>query len=390
MENASFVVEHAKTARSNCKNKKCPNRAISKDMIRIARRYTSSRFSDDGVQNDWYHAECIFDVLSRARKATKKIEKVYDLEGFEELTSEEQEHLQQLINQSSNKTKQPTKKKASKPKEDNSKKEDKPKAKQPKLSPAKPKKAPTPNDDILEPIFEKKPAPKPIENSMKFQPKLQEKMKKIAPPFQRIFEEDDEKYRYSAYLICKDSKKISRIPINKTTIIGRGDFLEIYDRRVSRIQAKIDVDPTGNAIVTREGLNQMYFLKADGSKIVIEKHHKFPLKPGEGFTLSGENYPLIFERKPRRSANNPPPNIDEIDEIHEIHEIDKIHEIHEIDEVDEIREISPPLSPAPVIAEKKKELRVLISHKNLKNQKKKLLPMKISIKIQRMKFNRKN
>ena len=42
------------------------------------------------MQTDWYHAKCIFDVLSRAKATTRKIEDPTDLINFDSLRKEDQ------------------------------------------------------------------------------------------------------------------------------------------------------------------------------------------------------------------------------------------------------------------------------------------------------------
>ena len=54
--------------------------------------------SDEGDEMKvWYHCECIFETLQRARATTKKIETPADLEGFPSLQDTEKDQIKQLI-----------------------------------------------------------------------------------------------------------------------------------------------------------------------------------------------------------------------------------------------------------------------------------------------------
>jgi len=98
MAQNNYYVEYATTGRATCKNKKC-GKKIDKDILRIGKRFPSARFTDDGEQTDWYHWNCVFDALSRARKTTKRIESVDDLVGFNGLADAEQKLLKKAIEQ---------------------------------------------------------------------------------------------------------------------------------------------------------------------------------------------------------------------------------------------------------------------------------------------------
>ncbi|PRP81603.1 hypothetical protein PROFUN_01110 [Planoprotostelium fungivorum] len=96
MASNTYSVEYAKSARSACKNNKCKKK-IEKDAVRIAKKYPSDRFAEGGTQTDWFHYNCIFDALKRARKDTKKIESEDDLEGFDGLADSDQALIRQCI-----------------------------------------------------------------------------------------------------------------------------------------------------------------------------------------------------------------------------------------------------------------------------------------------------
>eukprot|EP01117_Protostelium_nocturnum_P004476 TRINITY_DN1612_c0_g1_i1.p1 TRINITY_DN1612_c0_g1~~TRINITY_DN1612_c0_g1_i1.p1 ORF type:complete len:495 (-),score=220.95 TRINITY_DN1612_c0_g1_i1:64-1548(-) len=96
MSQNKYSVEYAKTGRSLCKNSKCKGK-IEKDSLRIAKIYPSDRFEVGGTQTDWYHYNCLFDALSRARKDTKKIESEDDLQGFIGLADADQELINDCL-----------------------------------------------------------------------------------------------------------------------------------------------------------------------------------------------------------------------------------------------------------------------------------------------------
>lgn len=45
----------------------------------------------------WYHSQCMFETLQRARATTKKIESPADLEGFSNLKDPEKDEIKQFI-----------------------------------------------------------------------------------------------------------------------------------------------------------------------------------------------------------------------------------------------------------------------------------------------------
>jgi len=87
--------------RAMCRDKDCLERrdqagvaSIEKGALRIGRRI-------QGVEGDliilWYHARCIFNSFTRARKSTRIIESTDDLEGFDDIRPEDQELLRKVI-----------------------------------------------------------------------------------------------------------------------------------------------------------------------------------------------------------------------------------------------------------------------------------------------------
>lgn len=72
-------------------------RSIEKGALRIGRRVLMEQHGDNQITIMWYHARCMFNTFTRARKSTRIIESTDDLEGFEALKPEDQEMLRQII-----------------------------------------------------------------------------------------------------------------------------------------------------------------------------------------------------------------------------------------------------------------------------------------------------
>jgi DNA ligase-3 len=68
MSNNTYVTEYAKTARSSCKNTKCPCKPIAKDELRVGVE-TPSPFDPEEKMTKWYHLDCFFSMMGRARTA---------------------------------------------------------------------------------------------------------------------------------------------------------------------------------------------------------------------------------------------------------------------------------------------------------------------------------
>ena len=93
-EGKPFYVEYAAQGRAKCK--KCKEKIV-KGSCRIG-KIVSNPFSDDGgTMKHWFHVDCIFDSLTRARATTKKIEKTEELEGFDDLQDEDKAKIRELI-----------------------------------------------------------------------------------------------------------------------------------------------------------------------------------------------------------------------------------------------------------------------------------------------------
>ncbi|CAL1269349.1 unnamed protein product [Larinioides sclopetarius] len=110
MANNRYCVDLAKRGTAGCKECK---KKIDKGLVRIAKIIPNPFSEGANDMKQWFHVQCIFEKLSRARATTKKIESTDDLEGWDELDEEyHPEVLKCLAEFSSNSTtkKTPTKK----------------------------------------------------------------------------------------------------------------------------------------------------------------------------------------------------------------------------------------------------------------------------------------
>jgi hypothetical protein len=96
MANNEYVIEYAKTGRSSCKLKDCKALIAAQD-IRVGKQYDS--YFGDHKQNDWFHLDCIFESLAKARATTKKITSSEDLQGFDQLSEADQDFILKKIKQ---------------------------------------------------------------------------------------------------------------------------------------------------------------------------------------------------------------------------------------------------------------------------------------------------
>jgi predicted DNA-binding WGR domain protein len=162
MADNRYSIEYAKTGRSSCKNSSCKGN-IEKGSLRIG-KFGKNPFSDDpeDTKTDWFHYNCIFDALTRARAATKKIDSVDDLEGFEDMKDSDKQLVRDLVKSyvdDGYKKKAAPKKRKSKKDDDNDDDEKKPRKKK-----AAPKKKKDEDEDAGDDEDEKpakKPAKKP-------------------------------------------------------------------------------------------------------------------------------------------------------------------------------------------------------------------------------------
>eukprot|EP00747_Dinoflagellata_sp_TGD_P161661 gnl/TRDRNA2_/TRDRNA2_178371_c0_seq1.p1 gnl/TRDRNA2_/TRDRNA2_178371_c0~~gnl/TRDRNA2_/TRDRNA2_178371_c0_seq1.p1 ORF type:complete len:366 (-),score=70.83 gnl/TRDRNA2_/TRDRNA2_178371_c0_seq1:194-1291(-) len=72
-------------------------RVIEKGCLRIGRRVLMAAAGREEVTILWYHARCIFNTFTRARKATRIIESEDDLEGFADISTEDQALLRRIL-----------------------------------------------------------------------------------------------------------------------------------------------------------------------------------------------------------------------------------------------------------------------------------------------------
>lgn len=87
-----------------CRDKDCLERrdqagvaAIEKGALRIGHRIRTSHDGNSDVWILWYHARCIFNTFTRARKTTRIIQSTDDLEGFDEIRPEDKDLLRRII-----------------------------------------------------------------------------------------------------------------------------------------------------------------------------------------------------------------------------------------------------------------------------------------------------
>ncbi|KNC56060.1 DNA polymerase beta [Thecamonas trahens ATCC 50062] len=101
-DNVAYTVEYARTGRAGCKlrtkSRKCPVGKIDKGVLRIGRVKPSFMSDDDdAVFTEWFHVPCWFDVQSRMRATSRKVESTDDLDGFEALTDADKALIGQYI-----------------------------------------------------------------------------------------------------------------------------------------------------------------------------------------------------------------------------------------------------------------------------------------------------
>jgi len=95
MADNHYTVGYATTARAQCKDTKC-KKQIEKDNLRIGKIHKNP-FHEETMTTSWYHPECMFASLHRARAQTKKIDSEKDLEGFDELNDDDKQQLRDMI-----------------------------------------------------------------------------------------------------------------------------------------------------------------------------------------------------------------------------------------------------------------------------------------------------
>lgn len=92
--------------RASCHDNQCLEKeeqggmkSIEKGCLRIGRRVLMDKDSESGghVVIMWYHACCIINAQRRSRQSTRVIESPADLEGFDEISKDDQEMLRRII-----------------------------------------------------------------------------------------------------------------------------------------------------------------------------------------------------------------------------------------------------------------------------------------------------
>jgi len=94
MAENTYSVGYSTNARAKCKYNGCA-KTIEKDEVRFSKS-SSSGFSDR-PKCDYYHSKCMFLSFVRARKTTKKIESMSDIEGLGELKAEDKDNIKKLL-----------------------------------------------------------------------------------------------------------------------------------------------------------------------------------------------------------------------------------------------------------------------------------------------------
>uniref|UniRef100_A0A0A9WG25 DNA ligase n=2 Tax=Lygus hesperus TaxID=30085 RepID=A0A0A9WG25_LYGHE len=85
-----WYVDRAKTGRAGCK--KC-KQTIEAKSLRMAKAAPSPFGSGEQMMKQWHHVDCMFQVFSKQRATTAKIESVDDIGGWDLITKEDQEDI---------------------------------------------------------------------------------------------------------------------------------------------------------------------------------------------------------------------------------------------------------------------------------------------------------
>ncbi|RDD44029.1 DNA ligase 3 [Trichoplax sp. H2] len=89
-----FLAEYDRSGRASCKGCK---QKLEKKALRIA-KVVENPFGDTGeTMKQWHHPKCIFNSFIRARPATKIIQTVADIDGYDDLEDDDQESVSQMI-----------------------------------------------------------------------------------------------------------------------------------------------------------------------------------------------------------------------------------------------------------------------------------------------------
>ncbi|XP_054263883.1 DNA ligase 3 isoform X2 [Macrosteles quadrilineatus] len=93
-EQKRFAADRAKLGRAGCK--KCKQK-IETGALRIAKIAPNPFGSGGGAMKMWHHANCMFEVFAKQRATTARIESGDDVEGWDNLSPEDQEEILQLV-----------------------------------------------------------------------------------------------------------------------------------------------------------------------------------------------------------------------------------------------------------------------------------------------------
>jgi len=95
MAENTYNVAYSTNARAKCKYSGC-GETIAKDELRFTKS-SASAFSDKKPKCEFYHAKCMFLAFVRARKTTKKIENVSDIEGYDSINQADKDQIKKYI-----------------------------------------------------------------------------------------------------------------------------------------------------------------------------------------------------------------------------------------------------------------------------------------------------
>jgi len=94
MAQNTYSVGYSTNARAKCKYSGC-GEPIAKDDIRFSKG-SASAFSER-PKFDYYHSKCMFMSFVRAKKTTKKIESMNDIEGVDSLKAADKDNIKKLL-----------------------------------------------------------------------------------------------------------------------------------------------------------------------------------------------------------------------------------------------------------------------------------------------------
>ena len=78
---------------ASCKNKDCKAK-IAKGSLRIG-KHSPSPFAEGTEMHNWFHPKCCFEQMKNPKAI--KLESLDDLEGFDEIKTEDHDLIQELF-----------------------------------------------------------------------------------------------------------------------------------------------------------------------------------------------------------------------------------------------------------------------------------------------------